>query len=93
MKAFGEESAVLGALRGVVDPELGIDIVELALIRQIDLSTDPVTIKMVLTTPFCPWGPELIKEVEDVASEGLGRPVKVKLLAERWNPADAGLEW
>ncbi|MCA1588604.1 MAG: hypothetical protein LC744_08125, partial [Chloroflexi bacterium] len=43
-------------------------------------------IKMVLTTPFCPWAGELIQSVKTKAEEVVGPPVKVTLLAERWEP-------
>jgi metal-sulfur cluster biosynthetic enzyme len=93
MARFTEESAVYGALRQVVDPELNIDVVELALIRQIILKDDSVEILMVLTTPFCPYGPALIEEVRVAAEEATGKPTTVRLLAERWDPHEAGLVW
>lgn len=92
-QAMNEEAAILGALRRIEDPELGIDVVELTLIRKIDVSTDPAIVSMILTTPFCPYGPSLIAEIEEAATEALGRTVKAKLLAERWDPVEAGLVW
>ena len=41
---------------------------------------------MVLTTPFCPWAGELIQSVKSKAEDVVGPPVKVTLLAERWEP-------
>ncbi len=49
------ELAILDALRSVVDPEIGMNVVELALIRQIILGPDSTEVKMILTTPFCPY--------------------------------------
>ena len=46
------ELAILDALRAVVDPEIGMNVVELALIKQILLGQDSTEIKMILTTPF-----------------------------------------
>jgi metal-sulfur cluster biosynthetic enzyme len=87
------ELAVLDALRSVVDPEIGMNVVELALIRQVILG-DPVTeIKMILTTPFCPYAGSMIQQVKEAAEEAEGHEVKVTLLAERWDPRDAGLVW
>jgi metal-sulfur cluster biosynthetic enzyme len=87
------ELAILDALRSVVDPEIGMNVVELALIRQIVLG-DPVTeIKMILTTPFCPYAGAMIQQVKEMAEEAEGHEVKVTLLAERWDPRDAGLVW
>jgi metal-sulfur cluster biosynthetic enzyme len=87
------ELAILDALRSVVDPEIGMNVVELALIKQVILG-DPVTeIKMILTTPFCPYAGAMIQQVKEVSEEAEGHEVKVTLLAERWDPRDAGLVW
>jgi metal-sulfur cluster biosynthetic enzyme len=87
------ELAILDALRSVVDPELGMDVVELALIRQIIIGSDSSEIKMVLTTPFCPYAGSMVQQIKDQAESVLEHPVKVTLLAERWDPRDAGLTW
>ncbi len=87
------ELAILDALRAVVDPELGMDVVELALIRQIIIGTEASEIKMVLTTPFCPYAGSMVQQIKDQAESVLDHPVKVTLLAERWDPRDAGLMW
>jgi metal-sulfur cluster biosynthetic enzyme len=87
------ELAVLDALRSVVDPELGMDVVELALIRQIIIGTETSEIKMVLTTPFCPYAGSMVQQIKDAAEAVLEHSVKVTLLAERWDPRDAGLMW
>jgi len=87
------ELAILDALRSVVDPELGMDVVELALIRQIIIGSQSSEIRMVLTTPFCPYAGAMVQQIQDQAESVLEHPVKVTLLAERWDPRDAGLMW
>ena len=87
------ELAILDALRAVVDPELGMDVVELALIRQIIIGAEASEVKMVLTTPFCPYAGSMVQQIKDQAESVLEHPVKVTLLAERWDPRDAGLMW
>jgi metal-sulfur cluster biosynthetic enzyme len=87
------ELAVLDALRSVVDPEIGMNVVELALIKQILLGKDNSEIKMILTTPFCPYAGSMVAQVQEQAESVLEHPVKVTLLAERWDPRDAGLMW
>ena len=87
------ELAILDALRTVVDPELGMDVVELALIRQIIIGSESSEVKMVLTTPFCPYAGSMVQQIKMQAESVLEHPVKVTLLAERWNPRDAGLMW
>jgi len=87
------ELAILDALRAVVDPEIGMNVVELALIRQILLGPESTEIKMILTTPFCPYAGAMIAQVKEQAETVVDHPVKVTLLAERWDPRDAGLMW
>jgi metal-sulfur cluster biosynthetic enzyme len=92
-QARATELAILDALRTVVDPEIGMNVVELALIKQIILGDDLTEIKMVLTTPFCPYAGALIQQIEQAVEEVVEHQVKVTLLAERWDPRDAGLVW
>jgi metal-sulfur cluster biosynthetic enzyme len=87
------ELAILDALRNVVDPEIGMNVVELALIRQIIFGPDSTEIKMILTTPFCPYAGAMIAQVKEQAESVVEHSVKVTLLAERWDPRDAGLMW
>jgi metal-sulfur cluster biosynthetic enzyme len=87
------ELAVLDALRAVVDPEIGMNVVELALIKQIILGPTESEIKMILTTPFCPYAGSMIQQVKEQAESVVEHSVKVTLLAERWDPRDAGLMW
>jgi|SRR5919112_3775340 metal-sulfur cluster biosynthetic enzyme len=87
------ELAILDALRAVVDPEIGMNVVELALIKQILLGKDETEIKMILTTPFCPYAGSMIQQVKEQAESVVEHDVKVTLLAERWDPRDAGLMW
>ena len=87
------ELAILDALRTVVDPELGMDVVELALIKQIVIGKESAEIKMVLTTPFCPYAGSMVQQIQDAAESVLDQPVKVTLLAQRWDPREAGLMW
>ena len=79
---------VMQALYDIVDPEIGMSIVDLDLIKGIEIGTaeKPTEIKMVLTTPFCPWAGEMIQTVKTKAEDVVGPPVKVTLLADRWEP-------
>ncbi len=75
------------ALRVVMDPELHLDVVALGLIKSIDLDTEPIDLKMILTTPFCPYGPWLVQQVKEVAERTVGgKEVKVEVLPEQWKP-------
>ena len=73
------------ALREVMDPELGMNVVELGLIRDIHIDTDSVKITMILTTPFCPYGPALIESVRSVAERAYDVPPSVEIGIEMWS--------
>lgn len=92
-QARARELAILDALRSVVDPEIGMNVVELALIKQVILGPEETEVKMILTTPFCPYAGSMIQQVKEASEEVEGHEVKVTLLAERWDPRDAGLTW
>ena len=61
------ELAVLDALRDVVDPEIGMNVVELALIKQVLVGETESEIKMIFTTPFCPYAGSMIQQVREHA--------------------------
>ena len=52
--AMSDISAIESALRGVLDPELGTDIVELGMVKGIDVAEGIATIKVALTIAACP---------------------------------------
>ena len=74
------------ALRPVVDPEIYISIVDLGLIRAIDVAPDGAKVKvtMTLTTPFCPEGPMIVEQVKQIAAALPG--VKESQVELVWNP-------
>ncbi len=81
------ETDVRNALRGVIDPELGENLVDLGLIREVSISEEEITVKMVLTVPGCPLVRQLMLGVQRAAeSVAEGKPVRVELLQEPWVP-------
>jgi metal-sulfur cluster biosynthetic enzyme len=80
------EESIREALRGVLDPELHLDVVTLGLIREVDVDSTPVQIKMLLTTPFCPYGPWMVGQVKETGEQAAGCEVKVEVLPEQWHP-------
>ena len=92
-QAHYTQLAILDALRTVVDPEIGMNVVELALIKQIILADTQTEVKMILTTPFCPYAGSMIQQVKEATESVVDHEVKVTLLAERWDPREAGLMW
>lgn len=82
-----EEAALRDALRTVMDPELGMNIVELGLVREVKILPDYTEIKMIMTTPFCPYGPALLEQARRAAESHMGAPVKIVLGMEMWDPS------
>ncbi|MCX7682175.1 MAG: metal-sulfur cluster assembly factor [Anaerolineae bacterium] len=81
------EQEVIEALRPVMDPELGMSVVDLGMIREVNVEGDTVEIKMVLTVPFCPLAGLITRQVQNAAAALPGvKEAKVTLLQEPWNP-------
>lgn len=61
-------TVALAALEGVIDPEIGLNIVDLGLIYRIQFApaSSEITVRMTLSTPFCPMGESIVRSVEDV---------------------------
>lgn len=80
------EEQIKTALRQVFDPEIGLEVIQLGLIREIDLGSEPAELKMMLTTPFCPYGGWLIQQIKDISENVSGKTVKVTVLPDLWDP-------
>jgi len=72
-------------LAQVVDPEIGMDVLQLGLIRKVSIQDDGAKLDVLLTTPFCPYGPAMLEMIKEKAQEGLGMPVTVELGFEPWD--------
>jgi metal-sulfur cluster biosynthetic enzyme len=72
-------------LTEVVDPEIGMNVIQLGLIRKVSIENGESKIYVLLTTPFCPYGPAMLEMIKQKAEEGLGLPVTVELGFEPWD--------
>ena len=81
---------VLDALSNVIDPELGLDFVELGLIYGIDIDDDAgrVEVTFTLTTPACPIGPQVSEQIEEFVGEldGVERVHPKMTFSPPWTP-------
>lgn len=76
--------AVRQELRGVMDPELGISIVDLGLVYDIEVEDTLATVTMTLTSPGCPAGGQILMSTQNAAEavEGVEK-AEVNLV---WKP-------
>jgi metal-sulfur cluster biosynthetic enzyme len=63
------EEDVTDALRDVIDPELGLDFVELGLIYEVSIDGGTVNVTYTLTSPGCPIGPQVSEQIEEFVGE------------------------
>jgi metal-sulfur cluster biosynthetic enzyme len=76
------------ALANVIDPELGLDFVELGLIYGIDIDGSNVHVTFTLTSPGCPIGPQVSEQIEEFVSEldGVESVDSAMVFTPSWTP-------
>ena len=79
---------VTDALRDVIDPELGLDFVELGLIYDIEVEGSSVSVTYTLTSPGCPIGPQVSEQIEEFVSEldGVDEVHPTMTFSPAWTP-------
>ncbi len=81
---------ITNVLMAVEDPELHINIVDLGLIYKIDRDTDAgrVSVDMTLTSPACPYGPQLLGQTHAMVGRLPGvKEVKINTVwSPKWDP-------
>lgn len=83
------QNRVTSALRAVLDPEVGINIVDLGLVYGIEVNGGRVQVQLTMTTPTCPLGEQIADEAADAVRsiEGVSE-VAVELVWDPpWSPA------
>ncbi|MFD0690467.1 metal-sulfur cluster assembly factor [Actinomadura fibrosa] len=84
--ANAAEEEILEALKDVVDPELGINVVDLGLVYGVDLADEVATLDMTLTSAACPLT-DVIEDQAHSALEGLVKDVKINWVwLPPWGP-------
>lgn len=85
------------AMRQIVDPEIGLNIVELGLIRDVKIEAEKANVTMILTTPFCPYGPAMLEMTRQKAETFFKRPTTIEMGMEMWDfsmmEEGAGADW
>jgi metal-sulfur cluster biosynthetic enzyme len=79
---------VMDALSNVIDPELGLDFVELGLIYGVEVSAGDVVVTFTLTTPGCPIGPQVNEQIEEFVGEleGVKTVASEMVFTPPWSP-------
>jgi metal-sulfur cluster biosynthetic enzyme len=79
---------VTDALRDVIDPELGLDFVELGLIYEVEVDGGNVRVTYTLTSPGCPIGPQVSEQIEEFVSEldGVADVQSTMTFTPPWSP-------
>ena len=72
-------------LSQVVDPEIGMNLIQLGLIREAQVVDGTLRIHMILTTPFCPYAPALLEAARQKAQEAVPFPVELEMGIEPWD--------
>jgi metal-sulfur cluster biosynthetic enzyme len=88
MSATPELEEIEDALTNVIDPELGLDFVELGLIYGIEVDDGHVHVTFTLTTPACPIGPQVTEQIEEFVSEieGVQSVESSMIFTPPWTP-------
>jgi metal-sulfur cluster biosynthetic enzyme len=81
-----QELAVRSVLETVMDPELGLSVIDLGLIREVHFLTSKTLVRMMLTTPFCPYAPQMMADVKQATESAVPQPAEVEILADAWSP-------
>jgi metal-sulfur cluster biosynthetic enzyme len=76
------------ALTNVIDPELGLDFVELGLIYSVEVEESDVFVSFTLTSPGCPIGPQVSEQIEEFVGEldGVGAVHPKMTFTPAWTP-------
>lgn len=76
------------ALTNVIDPELGLDFVDLGLVYEIEVEDDQVYVTFTLTSPGCPIGPQVSDQMREYVGEldGVAKVHPKMVFSPPWSP-------
>mgnify|MGYP001186305282 FL=1 len=80
-----DADAIRSILRRVIDPEVGVNIVDLGLIYKIEVGADDIRIEMTMTSPACPMGDMILDDIDAALDAAI--PPEVQLHVDLvWDP-------
>jgi metal-sulfur cluster biosynthetic enzyme len=76
------------ALTNVIDPELGLDFLELGLIYEVEVEDEEVFVTFTLTSPGCPIGPQVSEQIKEYVGEldGVSKVHPKMVFSPAWTP-------
>jgi metal-sulfur cluster biosynthetic enzyme len=79
---------VQDALTNVIDPELGLDFMELGLVYGVEVEGEEVFVTFTLTSPGCPIGPQVSEQMEEYVGEldGVAKVYPKMVFTPPWTP-------
>ena len=81
-----QELAIRSALETVMDPEINLSVIDLGLIREIQIQPGRTFVRMMLTTPFCPYAPQLMEDVKLATRSVVDQECEVEIMPDAWSP-------
>ncbi|BAL24679.1 metal-sulfur cluster assembly factor [Azoarcus sp. KH32C] len=72
-------------LRQVIDPEVGINIVDLGLIYGLEFADDELLIRLTMTSPACPLGDVIISDIDSVLDPAVPQDIRIRVMLV-WEP-------
>lgn len=76
---------VRAVLRGVIDPEVGMNIVDLGLVYGVEISADRLHVDLTMTTPACPMGEMILDDAQQALAALVPASVEIDLNLV-WDP-------
>ncbi len=88
ISAMASLQAIEEALTNVIDPELGLDFVELGLIYGVEIDGGTVNVTFTPTTPACPIGPQVSEQMIEFVGdlEGVSKVHPKMVFTPPWTP-------
>lgn len=74
--------ALRNGLQEVLDPEIGLNVIQLGMIRDVTINNDNAMVQMILTTPYCPFASIMLENTRQKAETILKRPTSMELIKE-----------
>jgi metal-sulfur cluster biosynthetic enzyme len=74
-----DADAIRAILRQVIDPEVGVNIVDLGLVYRIEVGADEIHIEMTMTSPACPMGDMILDDIDAALDAAIPPEVQLRL--------------